>query len=149
MDNLDICGPRRDEAHSTTTCGTYVGAAPNADKAMGALALASPVRKRLLCFARTAMITCHLWNWIGRFVREPDCRGMRASTASSLLVCSRAAFIAVRYALLLRRKKKMFDIIQPPLRLRKRDSAPVCVAGRNARPELRRGQGLPTRFREL
>ena len=149
MDNLDICGHRRDEAHSTTTCGTYVGAAPNTDKAMGALALASPVRKRLLCFARTAMITCHLWNWIGRFVRGPDCRGMLASTASFLLVCSPAEFIADRYVPLPPRKRKMFVIIPAPLRLKKRDFAPVCVAGRSVRRELRRGPELPTRFPEL
>src|SRR5260370_31038888 len=76
----------------------------------------------------------NLWNWTGRFVRELDCRGMRASMASSLLVCSPVESIVGRFALLPPRKKKMFVITPARPQLRKRDFAPACVAGQNARP---------------
>jgi hypothetical protein len=43
----------------------------------------------------------------------------------------------------------MFVTIPAPLQQRKRDFARACVAGQNAHPELRRGQGPQTRFPEL
>ena len=81
----------------------------------------------------------NLWSWIGRYVRERGCRAMRASMASSLSACSPAESIAARFVLHLQPRKKMsVTILAPPQRL-KPVFVPVCVAGRNAPPELRRG----------
>jgi len=60
---------------------------------------------------------------------------MRASTASSLSVCSPAESIAARFALHLQRKKKMFVITQALPQLLKQVFVPVCVA----RPECSPG----------
>jgi len=74
---------------------------------------------------------------------------MRASMANSSLACSPAESTAVQFVLRLQRKKKMFVTIPAPPQRLKRVFVPVCVAGRNARPELQLGWELQTPFREL
>src|SRR2546428_13096891 len=78
----------------------------------------------------------NLWSWIGECVRERDCRVTRVSTASSLSVCSPVEFIAGRFVLFRRRKKKLlFITLEPPMRW-KLGFVPVCAAGRHTERRL-------------
>lgn len=85
-----------------------------------------------------------LWNWIGKFVRGPDCRAIRALMGNSLSACAEAEFIADPSVLRPLRKKRTFATFQVRPRQPRRDIGPACVAVPNVPREHQPGWELRT-----